>query len=166
VPQDIHYVRFGIHIDAQRTDIYEKPDTLPPVEEVKEKRYHYFECPLVPLPPMPRQTFYQYFNRHPLTCTSKSRLWSDRLPKKLGSSMVKLASSDKLEFGWGAHIIEGPNKPLLASLVAVILILSLAVSTFYDAYKGIADSGFAIGQWMVAVLSAVLAAVYFHLQEQ
>jgi len=80
--------------------------------------------------------------------------------------MVMLASSDKLEFGWGVHIIEGPNKPMLACLAAVILIFSLAVSVFYDAYKGITDSGFAIGQWVVAVLSAVSAAIYFHLQEQ
>jgi len=75
-------------------------------------------------------------------------------------------SADKLEFGWGIHIIEGPNKPVLAVLVAVILLLSFAVSVIYDISTGNTDSGFAIGQWMVAMLSAVLSAIYFHLQGQ
>lgn len=80
--------------------------------------------------------------------------------------MTSLASTDKLEFGWGIHIIEGPNKPLLAALVAGILVLSFLTSVVYDVCTKNADSGFAIGQWMVGMLSAVLAAVYFHLQEQ
>lgn len=113
---------------------------------------------------MPPQTFYQYFRQHAPDCASRSTLFSDRLPKKLGASMTLQNGADKLEFGWGIHIIEGPNKPVLAVLVATILALSFAVSVIYDICTGNADSGFAIGQWMVAMLSAVLSAVYFHLQ--
>lgn len=165
-PCDIHYVQFGTQLSAQQTDIYQKPEALPPDIEVNEKRYHYYECPLTPLPPMPPQTFYQYFRQHAPDCASRSTLFSDRLPKKLGASMTLQNSADKLEFGWGIHIIEGPNKPVLAILVALILALSFATSVIYDVCTGNADSGFAIGQWMVAMLSAVLSAVYFHLQGQ
>lgn len=165
-PTDIHYVQFGIQLSAQQTDIYQKPDSLPPRIEVDENRYHYYECPLAPLPPMPTRTFYQYFRGHTPNCASRSTLFSDRLPKKLGTNMTSLASADKLEFGWGIHIVEGPNKPLLAALVAAILFLSFLTSVVYDICTKNADSGFAIGQWMVGMLSAVLAAVYFHLQEQ
>jgi hypothetical protein len=165
-PCDIHYVQFGTQLSAQQTDIYQKPEALPPDTEVNEKRYHYHECPLTPLPPMPPQTFYQYFRQHAPNCASRSTLFSDRLPKKLGASMTLQNSADKLEFGWGIHIIEGPNKPVLAIVVAVILALSFATSVIYDVCTGNADSGFAIGQWMVAMLSAVLSAVYFHLQGQ
>lgn len=79
--------------------------------------------------------------------------------------MTSLHSADKLEFGWGIHVIEGPNKPVLAALVAGILTVSFVVSVVYDLCTGNTDSGFAIGQWLVAVLSAVLSAVYFHLQD-
>ena len=115
---------------------------------------------------MPPQTFYQYFRQHAPDCASRSTLFSDRLPKKLGDSMTLQTNADKLMFGWGIHIIEGPNKHMLSILVAVLLTLSFAISVSYDVCTGNADSGFAIGQWIVAVLSAVLMAVYFHLQGQ
>ena len=71
----------------------------------------------------------------------------------------------RLPFGWGIHIIEGPNKPLLAWLATAILVLSFVVSLSYDiGYKN-KESGFAIGQWMVAVLTTALTAIYFHLAD-
>jgi hypothetical protein len=49
--------------------------------------------------------------------------------------------------------------------VVAILVLSFIVALSYDiGYKN-QDSGFAIGQWMVAVLTTVLAAIYFHLAD-
>lgn len=79
--------------------------------------------------------------------------------------MTNPAGANELAFGWGVHVIEGPNKPVLAILVAIILVVSFVVSVLYNILTGNIDSGFAIGQWMVGVLSAILAAVYFHLQE-
>nr|OQO29355.1 hypothetical protein B0A51_06935 [Rachicladosporium sp. CCFEE 5018] len=164
-PQDIHYVEFGYQVAARQTDIYQTPAAIPPREEVVEKRYHYFESPLKTLPSMPKQTFYQYFYRHERDCASRSILFCDRLPKKLGSSLTTTTGADQLAFGWGLHIIEGPNKPFLATLVAIILIVSFMVSVFYDVLAGNKESGFAIGQWVTGVLSAILPAVYFHFQK-
>ena len=50
-------------------------------------------------------------------------------------------------------------------LATAIIVLSFAVSLSYDiGYKN-KDSGFAIGQWMVAVLGTMLMALYFHLTD-
>ncbi|KAI6802850.1 hypothetical protein KC361_g973 [Hortaea werneckii] len=164
-PCDIHYVKFGYQVAARQLDIYQTPAAIPPRKEVVEKRYHYFESPLKTLPPMPKQTFYQYFYRHEPGCTSLSSLFCERLPKKLGASITAPSGADELAFGWGLHIIEGPNKPVLAILVAIILSVSFVIAVLYDIFTRNKDSGFAIGQWVVGVLSALLAAVYFHFQE-
>lgn len=65
-------------------------------------------------------------------------------------------TSAKDVFGWGVHVIEGPNKPLLAWSAAAILVIGFVVALAYDIALHNADSGFAIGQWMVAVLSTAL----------
>ena len=67
--------------------------------------------------------------------------------------------------GWGVHIIEGPNRPLLAWLATAIIFLSFAVSLAYDVGFKTRESGFAIGQWMVAGLGTALTALYFHLAD-
>jgi hypothetical protein len=76
--------------------------------------------------------------------------------------MMSMSAADKLEFGWGIHIIEGPNKPVLALLVAVIITLSFATSVTNHVYMHNTDSGFAIGQWIVGTLTTILAAIYYH----
>lgn len=88
-----------------------------------------------------------------------------RLPKKLGSSIFLQRDPGSLNLGWGVHIIEGPNKPLIAWLGTVILIISFMVSIVYDLATKNKDSGFAIGQWIVAVLSTSLMALIYHLGE-
>lgn len=87
------------------------------------------------------------------------------MPKKLGTSVLNQSDASKLQLGWGVHIIEGPNKPVLAWSVAAVLVVSLSVSVVYDVTMKSGESGFAIGQWLVGVLATVLAAVYFHLSE-
>lgn len=91
-------------------------------------------------------------------------LFYNRLPKKLNNSILHETDPDKI-YGWGVHIIEGPNKPLLAWCVTAILIVSFLVALVYDVVVKVSDSGFGIGQWMVAVLGTALAATYFHLED-
>ena len=160
-PSDIHFVRFGVQRGGYQTGIYQKPLSIPPAVEVKENRYHYYECPLDPLPPIDPGTFFHYFWDHashqePSGHEGFDTLFFNRLPKKLGESVLKQAHPGKLQLGWGVQIIEGPNKPLLAWLAFAILVLSFVISLIY---------GFQIGQWMVAVLETGLAAIYFHLAD-
>ncbi|KJX96910.1 hypothetical protein TI39_contig594g00001, partial [Zymoseptoria brevis] len=142
-PSTIHYVHFGLQASTQNVGIYEGPDAIPPTIEVQEGRYLYHECPLTPLPPMPSQTFFQYYHGHTQNCTSKSDVFCNRLPKKLGSSMQTSSSGmDKLEYGWGVHIVEGPDKAVLAGLLAALTLLSCLVSIVYDAVAHEKESGF------------------------
>ena len=153
-----------------QTGIYQSPLAIPPEIEVKEQRYHYYECPLDPLPPIDARTFFHYFREHAShpPCSGNQAfdtLFYNRLPKKLGSSVLLQTDPGKLHLGWGVHVIEGPNKPLLAWLAAGILVFSFVVSVAYDIILKNKDSGFGIGQWLVAVLTAALTALYFHLAD-
>lgn len=162
---DVHYVQFGVQPRADQIGIYQQPLELPPQKEVEEQRYHYHECPMTPLPPMPAHTFLQYFRGHAPNCGSQSNIFCNRLPKKLGSSIMALNTEQKLVFGWGVHIVEGPHRPVLALLTAAIIIASFVTSIVYNVTMHEAESGFAIGQWMIGVLAVLLAAIYFHFQE-
>jgi hypothetical protein len=161
-PVDIQFVRFGI-VDSYRVGIYAQE--IPPPKEVDENRYHYHECPLDPLPPIDRRTFFHYFYNHERHGSCQSRLFFDRMPKKLHSSIVKQSASNKLTLGWGVHIIEGPNKPLLSLCLCLVLVLSFVVSLAVTLAQKTQESGFGVGQWMVAMMSAALAAVYFHIAD-
>ena len=168
-PVDIHYVKFGLLPGTQYVSIHEHPNAMPGTYEVSNELYHYHECPLEPPPSMPAPTFYQYFRGHmPISsqCALNSKVFCRRLPKKLGLSLTSEGTPNQLIFGWGIHIIEGPNKVVLSLLAAAIFVASLVTSIVYDVVMHNSDSGFAIGQWMVAVLTTLLAATYFHFQEQ
>lgn len=169
-PTDIQFVLFGVQRAGYLTGIYQKPLSIPPTVEVKEQRYHYYECPLDPLPPIDKNTFFHYFWEHASHPVSSGHpgfdsLFLNRMPKKLGDSVYKQCDPTKLQKGWGVHIIEGPNKPLLAWLATAILVLSFLISLTYDIVAQNKESGFAIGQWMVAVLATALTAMYFHLAD-
>lgn len=86
-----------------------------------------------------------------------------RLPKKVGSSLANQQSATT--FGWGVHIIEGPNKVVLSWCTFLCLALSLIVSALYCYLWQTQEQGFGIGQWMVAVLTAAMAALYFQWAE-
>lgn len=163
-PADIHWVRFGVQQRGVETGIYESPRAMPPAVEVKEGRYHYHECPLEDMPPIAKETFFHYFRKPHKTDPART-VFTTRMPKKLGSSIFCQYDPDKLQFGWGMHIIEGPNKPLIAWLAAAIVMLRFIVSVVYDISMKNKDSGFAIGQWMLAVLATSLASLYFHLAD-
>lgn len=132
---------------------------MPPQKEVQEKRYEYV-CPFPP--PMDPREFLHYFyvraDSHPHS------IYLERLPKKLEPSMYHLQSQE-LVFGWGLHIIEGPNKAALSWACFVILLLSFIVSVIYAIVMKTQEQGFGIGQWMVAVLCTALTALYYQWEE-
>jgi hypothetical protein len=159
-----------VHRGGGFVGIYDLPLSIPPVEEVTARRYYYYECPLQPKLPMDTRTFFHYFWDHALRQdhndnTNFNTLFLNRLPKKLGESLLRQYDPSKMNMGWGVRIIEGPNKPVLAWLATLILVLSFLISLIYDLVAKNKESGFAIGQWIVAVLATALTAVYFHLAD-
>ena len=78
-----------------------------------------------PLPPIDPKTFFHYFWDHASHAESSGNqafdaLFYNRMPKKLGKSILIDAKPGTLNLGWGVHIIEGPNKPLLAWLTTAV----------------------------------------------
>lgn len=79
--------------------------------------------------------------------------------------MLQQEASNTLNLGYGIHIIQGPNKKLLSVAVFVILVVSFAASLAYSLATHAQESGFGIGQWIVAAMTAGLSAIYFDLTE-
>jgi hypothetical protein len=151
--------------DGGRVGIYEKPMALPPVEQVKDEKYHYHECPLEPLPQIDHCTFLHYFWDHSSHLHSRSTLFLNQLPKKMNTSMREQEQPDALNLGWGLHVIEGPNRKMLSLSMFIILVVSSIVSIPYSIVAHAQESGFGIDQWMVATFMAGLGAVYFQLAD-
>lgn len=100
-PVDIQFVRFSVHTAGQ-VGIYEKSLSLPPEAEVKRCNYHYYECPLDPVPPIDHRTFFHYLWNSERHRSSHSRLFLDRLLKKLNSSMFAPGNMKHLNLGWAS----------------------------------------------------------------
>jgi hypothetical protein len=164
-PIDIQFVRFHL-FDGHRVGIFgEGKLSIPPVEEVSSGRYHYHECPLEPAEPIDKRTFLHFFWNAEKHSHSPCNIWMNRMPKKLNDSMSKQDTQNGPHMGWGVHIIEGPNKSFVALIFAMSIILSFFVSVLWAVCMRTQESGFGIGQWMVAALTAGFSAFYFNLAE-
>jgi hypothetical protein len=150
--------------EGYRVNFFSK-DPLPPEDALATKRYEYNLQPPVP-PPIDSRTFLHYFYNHSAYSGSTSAKYVERLPKKLGESLVRSLAVDEFREGWGIHIIEGPNKVAICWALMFVLVVSFGVSVGYDLIQKVEDSGFAIGQWMVAVLTVALSALYFSLEDE
>jgi hypothetical protein len=164
-PVDVHYVFFHLGAGGRQVGIYDGPRCIPLGSEVRAQKYHYYRCPLEPPLPMDRRTFYHFLWNHS-TCPNSP--WDNyfhyrRLPKKLRSGMLGTGNPEDA-FGWGVHIVQGPNRPFLAWATVAIVLSSFIVAFVYNRVSKTRDSGFAVGQWMMAVRATSLAAVYFHLE--
>lgn len=142
---------------------------IPPEIEVEKERYHYYKCPLETPPPMPSHVFLHYMNcartdqiQNSLGAPviHKDAYFLNRLPKKVGCSIFLDSQSDQL-FGWGVRILEGPNKVALSWMLVAGILISFITAVVYDVVGKTTEQGFAIGQWMMAVIASVMAALYF-----
>ena len=118
-------------------------------------------------PPMDYRTFLHYMTCHAQdgVVTHNDATFLRRLPKKLGCSIVSEGGPVDLAFGWGVHIIEGPNMVTLSCVVFVGLLLSFVVSVVYTIIAKTQEQGFSIGQWLLTVFMAAMSALYFHWSE-
>ncbi|KAK3936595.1 hypothetical protein QBC46DRAFT_418612 [Diplogelasinospora grovesii] len=67
-------------------------------------------------------------------------------------------------FGWGIHVIEGPNRSVIAGMVVLAVLVGIVTSAIWSAVRGDVQGGFAIGAMIVAVPSVALTAVVFRLE--
>lgn len=166
-PDNIRFVRFGMHI--QRACIFglpKKTPCIPPPVEVDEQRYHY-SGHLVEEMPMHPSFFYTYYWQDK-RCDPRSAIFLNRLPKKLGTSLAVLSSSNPsgLEMAWGIHIIERPNKAVLAALLASFFVLSSVFAVGLNAYIDVSECPLIKGYWFAVALAWALLAFYFAVKDQ
>ncbi|KAF4447192.1 HET-like protein [Fusarium austroafricanum] len=171
-PSDISFVHFGV-IGRHRVGIFGKPMEIPPPQEVDGGRYHYHECPMQPLPPMPGNIFLHYLEvaKKANGCQDNheshaENVFLSRLPKKVGCSIFTSNTNitSSIAYGWGVHIVERPSawaKSMLGMISALVCIIIFAM-TWSCAGFGTAVG---IGQYVGAVLALVNAAFYFALQD-
>ncbi|KAF7675555.1 hypothetical protein GT037_006274 [Alternaria burnsii] len=171
-PSDVNFVMFSV---SQRNQygagIHKKPDEFPPQEELDEKRYHYL-CPRIR---MPVNVFLHYLHRARWNIWGEhmENIWLQRLPKKLERNLIAEAQQAKgnappnedLAFGWGVHIIEGPNHAVLGLLLAIGVAVAFIVSGMIVGFAKTQEQGFGVGNFLLAILASTMTAVYFQLQD-
>lgn len=126
---------------------------------------------------MPPNVFLHYLNcakhrewrsRHPAAHQEDTFL--QRLPKKLGASIFQSVRGvtpniGAVSYGWGVHIIEGPNMKAMSWLLVLGTVISFLASVLFIYFAQSQEQGFGIGQWVLAVLAEILAALYFYFSE-
>ncbi|CAN9115727.1 unnamed protein product [Alternaria alternata] len=171
-PSDVNFVMFSV---GQRNQygagIHKKPDEFPPQEELDEKRYHYL-CPRIR---MPVNVFLHYLDRARWNIWGEhmENIWLQRLPKKLDRDLIAEAQQAKgnapanedLAFGWGIHIIEGPNHAVLGLLLAIGVAVAFVVSGMIVGFAKTQEQGFGVRNFLLAILASTMTAVYFQLQD-
>jgi hypothetical protein len=114
---------------------------------------------------MDHRAFLHFFRKQGKHASAKRGLFLNRLPKKVGESILAQDDEETLHLGWGVYIVEGLNWPVISWCMFGILLLSFIVSICYALLMKTQESGFGIGQWLVAVLTAALAALCIQLRE-
>ncbi|RYN67135.1 hypothetical protein AA0118_g2137 [Alternaria tenuissima] len=171
-PSDVNFVMFSVSQHNQYgAGIHKKPDEFPPQEELDEKRYHYL-CPRIR---MPVNVFLHYLHRARWNIWGEhmENIWLQRLPKKLDRNLIAEAQQAKgnapanedLAFGWGVHIIEGPNHAVLGLLLAIGVAVAFIVSGMIVGFAKTQEQGFGVGNFLLAILASTMTAVYFQLQD-
>ena len=96
----------------------------------------------------------------------KSSTFLNRLPKKIGCSIFAVGDEmDQISYGWGVHIIEGPNKTAMGWTLVTGVLLSFVISVLYAMAAKSQEQGFGIGQRLIAVVATVMGALYFQWTE-
>ena len=119
---------------------------------------------------MPVNVFLHYLHRARWNVWGEHTedIWLQRLPKKLNESMLAAAqqgaatnqpnalTDPDLAFGWGVHILDGPNHAVLGLLLCVGIAISFAKTQ---------EQGFGIGSFILMIIASLMAAVYFKFQD-
>ncbi|KAF4448929.1 hypothetical protein FALBO_16736 [Fusarium albosuccineum] len=171
-PSDVFFVHFGV-MKRHQVGIYGKPMEIPPPDEVDNGRYHYYECPMQPLPPMPDHIFLHYLQEAKRSTARQDNpeahaedVFLSRLPKKLGSSIFRsgTGAASGVSYGWGVQIIENPSawaKSMVGIVSALICIVTFAITWACVNF----DKAIGMGQLVTGVLAIVNGAIYFALQD-
>jgi hypothetical protein len=140
---------------------YLQHPSIPPVEEVLQKKnYHYSPCPMdIEETLLSNQFIHELLTAGP----HLDRYWIDSIPKKLNDKL--LYNSGCRPFGWGVHIVEGPNWLALYLFALGFVTLSGILAVVYSALTKDVSSGFAVGAYVVTVLTLAATLQYLKFEQ-
>lgn len=126
---------------------------------------------------MPANVFLHFLHRARVSSLGEHHddTWLDHLPKKLDSKVAAAAlrgarplqpgAGGRLVFGWGVHILEGPNHSILGILLTLGIAATFVISGLVVGLAKTEEQGFGVGSYLFAIIVAVMGAVYFRLQD-
>jgi len=118
-PKQVNFAQFGLEKDSHKAHIFAEP-AYPDKEAINSGEWHYNLHP--PLKPMPSTAFIHYLLHEAAPDDDR---FQRRLPKKLRMSIFQSRASVPdypIVFGWGIHIIEGPDWPKVIWIFITVLI--------------------------------------------
>ncbi|KAF4631776.1 hypothetical protein G7Y89_g6358 [Cudoniella acicularis] len=95
--------------------------------------YEYMPRPLVPLPPMPSEVFIHFLEHEDKDDLSLTKsVWTPRLPRRLHKRMIEC---EVPTYGWGIHVIEGPNRNAVFWIVIAMTFGSILAGILWSSLR-------------------------------
>lgn len=135
--------------------ICNRPESIPPHTM---SDYEYVPKPLQPLPPMPPEIFIHYLEHGEGELNATRHDWLPRLPVRLDNRVI---DGDEACYGYGVHIIEGPNRIAIFWIFMTAMAASILACVLWSASNKDIQGGTSLGSLIVALPAAVLAAFLF-----
>jgi hypothetical protein len=109
---------------------------------------------------MPPEIFIHYLEHGDDDLHPSRYVWLPRLPMRLNSRVI-----DGIEpaYGWGIHVIEGPNREVIFWIVMATILASVVASVLWSSLQSDIQGGTGLGALIVALPPAILAAFVFRL---
>ncbi|KAF9765118.1 hypothetical protein IL306_002651 [Fusarium sp. DS 682] len=157
-PVGMEFVKFTLWNQRHGyVSICERPDSMPPKSQ---HQYDYDPKPPAFLPPMPAEVFLHYLEHGEEGWNTMRYLWLPRLPVRRENRIIE---GGEASYGWGIHIIEGPNRWVICALFLLALIGSALAAILWSAIYSDIQGGTGLGQLIIALSSAMLTALLFRL---
>jgi hypothetical protein len=109
---------------------------------------------------MPPEIFIHYLEHDEADLNPRRNDWLPRLPKRLDKRVI---DCDSVPYGWGIHIIEGPNREVIFWIIMLTILASVLVSALWASLHKDVQGGAGLGTLIVALPPVILAAFLFRL---
>jgi hypothetical protein len=110
---------------------------------------------------MPPEVFVHYLLDHGEGDLNPVRNdWLPRLPKRKETRVIDCGEAC---FGWGIHVIEGPNRNVISWIMVVTISAGALTGVLWSALKNDVQGGTGMGALIVALPPAFLTAILFRI---
>lgn len=110
---------------------------------------------------MPPEIFIHYLEHDEGDLNPVRNDWLPRLPKRKEKRVI---DCDEACFGWGMHVIEGPNRVVIFWIMMTTIFASVLTGVLWSALRNDVQGGTWMGALVVALPSAILTAFLFRFE--